>query len=379
MKMMKLALLGGAALAVTAAGARADDLSALKAEIEALNSRVAQLEATPSVPAGYSLVAFGRGTMTPDLGNSSSPWTTSKSHVVSVVPTADAPATASISWSGYIREALRYTEDTRSTASQKTSIDITDSRARIVMNAVTATAVGDVGVDTQFTNTQFDYYRGWWAMTPEWTLAAGLMDNYADIGQGETVGSTINMDGAEGNETTDQQIRLSYASGPMSFGIAVDKNNGDGKVPDIHAGLGYSSDSMGMALAAYWNDEKSTSDDYQIAGTAHFGVSMMDLRVAGNIGRDDSDGKYWTMSSRAKMNMTDATYFELSGGYKEGDAGGGGKFHRYNINTGIYWTPVSQLTIGLQGDYTDQNKDNLDGSWESGHKTTAAFVTWFRF
>jgi hypothetical protein len=40
MKMMKWALLGGAAVAVTATAARADDLSALKAQIEQLQSRV---------------------------------------------------------------------------------------------------------------------------------------------------------------------------------------------------------------------------------------------------------------------------------------------------------------------------------------------------
>ena len=45
MKMMKWALLGGAAFAVTATAAQADDLSALKAEIEALQTRVSQLEA----------------------------------------------------------------------------------------------------------------------------------------------------------------------------------------------------------------------------------------------------------------------------------------------------------------------------------------------
>ncbi len=66
MKMMKWALLGGAALAVTATAARADDLADLKAQIEALQNRVTQLEAQPqaSMPSGYSLMAIrgGQGT-----------------------------------------------------------------------------------------------------------------------------------------------------------------------------------------------------------------------------------------------------------------------------------------------------------------------------
>src|SRR6476620_7523437 len=63
MKMMKWALLGGAALAVTATAARADDLSALKAQIEALQNRVSQLEAQPqaAMPSGYSLMALRDG------------------------------------------------------------------------------------------------------------------------------------------------------------------------------------------------------------------------------------------------------------------------------------------------------------------------------
>ena len=63
MKIMKWALLGGAAMAVTATAARADDLAALKAQIEALQTRVSQLEAQPqaSMPSGYSLLSIRDG------------------------------------------------------------------------------------------------------------------------------------------------------------------------------------------------------------------------------------------------------------------------------------------------------------------------------
>src|SRR5690349_2240246 len=58
MNSLRIALLTGAALAVSAAGAQADDLSALKAQIESLNARVASMEAAPAVPAGYSLLSI---------------------------------------------------------------------------------------------------------------------------------------------------------------------------------------------------------------------------------------------------------------------------------------------------------------------------------
>jgi len=63
MKMMKWALLGGAAFAVMSTSAQADELSALKAQLEALQTRVSQLEAQPatSMPSGYSLLSIRDG------------------------------------------------------------------------------------------------------------------------------------------------------------------------------------------------------------------------------------------------------------------------------------------------------------------------------
>ena len=61
MKTMKMALMAGAAIAVSAAAAHADELSDMKAQIEALNARVASMETAPSVPAGYQLLAISEG------------------------------------------------------------------------------------------------------------------------------------------------------------------------------------------------------------------------------------------------------------------------------------------------------------------------------
>jgi hypothetical protein len=92
MNMMKIALLGSAALATVTISARADDLSDLKAQIEALNSRVAQVEAAPAVPAGYQLltVSEGKAIVIPGLEADKNYGDTAT--VISVLPTADAPA-----------------------------------------------------------------------------------------------------------------------------------------------------------------------------------------------------------------------------------------------------------------------------------------------
>src|SRR5438552_12771436 len=116
MKITKWALLASAAVAVTATAAQADDLSALKAEIEALQSRVSQLEAQPqaSMPSGYSLMAFrdGQGTYEGVLAERNADKVREDSgFTLSVLPTADMAPAAEVSVSGEIRTALIYTDE----------------------------------------------------------------------------------------------------------------------------------------------------------------------------------------------------------------------------------------------------------------------------
>src|SRR6185503_969935 len=115
MKTMKWALLGGAAMVVTSAPAWADDLSALKAQIEALQTRVSQLEAQPeaAMPSGYSLMAIrdGQGTYEGVLAERNADKVRENSgFTLSVLPTADAAPAAEVSVSGEIRTALIYTD-----------------------------------------------------------------------------------------------------------------------------------------------------------------------------------------------------------------------------------------------------------------------------
>ena len=153
MKMIKMALLGGAALAVTAGVARADELADLKAQVESLNARVAQMEAAPAVPAGYSLLTISeaQGSAVPGLDARESKDFTGSVHVMSVVPTADAPAAASVEWSGFVRAILAY----RSNDPGADDSDVV-VRGQVNVAARTDTAVGEVGVNISL--------RGDWGM-----------------------------------------------------------------------------------------------------------------------------------------------------------------------------------------------------------------------
>jgi hypothetical protein len=116
MKSIKMALLGGAALAVTAAGAQADDLEALKAQISELNARMAAMEAAPAIPAGYQLLTVSEGELKDIPGLEMTPGERkragSKTTVISVLPTADAPVGTVITWNGRVAAGLVYKDVT---------------------------------------------------------------------------------------------------------------------------------------------------------------------------------------------------------------------------------------------------------------------------
>ncbi|VAV90135.1 hypothetical protein MNBD_ALPHA08-348, partial [hydrothermal vent metagenome] len=62
-KWLRSMLLGGVAISVMATGAQADELADLKAQLEALQSRVNTIETAPAanVPAGTMLMTASRG------------------------------------------------------------------------------------------------------------------------------------------------------------------------------------------------------------------------------------------------------------------------------------------------------------------------------
>ncbi len=108
MKSAKLALLATATFVAASLSANANDLVDLKAQIETLNSRISQLESTPSVPAGYQLLSVSAATsvIVPDFANARFFGDTGTQ--ISILPTADVPASTNIVWTGYVAAALTY-------------------------------------------------------------------------------------------------------------------------------------------------------------------------------------------------------------------------------------------------------------------------------
>ena len=405
MKTMKWALLAGAAMAVTATAARADDLSALKAQIEALQTRVSQLEAQPeaSMPSGYSLMAIrdGQGTYEGVLPERSSDKVRENSgFTLSVLPTADAAPAAEVSVSGEIRTALLYSDFDQS---DDDNLDL-NVRGRIFIKGKADTAVGEVGgyfrlqangggdFSDYSENTKMNKAYGWWKFAPNWELMAGYNDNTGALQTGwdwlAATGPTLSFGPSN---PSNEQIRLTYSSGPLSFAIAVeDPDSGstasasfgaDGKLgggddvlsvddsadtsdlPSLQGYLMYSSDSFTAQLVGVVQDDDIGDDlDYAIGGGATIGIAQGFQLTAGavfgegtslyanNVGPITADEQFWAASAGILANLAVDTRLELGVGYEDYDEAG----TALGIGGGVYWDPVSQVTLGVGATYVDR-------------------------
>src|SRR4029078_10094183 len=267
MKMTKWALLAGAAIAVTATTARADDLSALKAQIDALQSRVSQLEAQPqaAMPSGYSLMAIrdGQGTYEGVLPERNADMVRDSSgFTLSVLPTADAAPAAEVSVSGEIRTALIYTDDSlefNDDFNGPGADDFDESednldvkvRGRIFIKGKADTAVGEVGgyfrlqadgggnFSDYSESTKMNKAYGWWKFAPDWEFMAGYNDNTGALQVGwDWLAASGPTNSFGPSNINNEQMRLTYTSGPLSFAIALEDPDAASTYTAYFAGTG---------------------------------------------------------------------------------------------------------------------------------------------
>jgi opacity protein-like surface antigen len=410
MNAVKIALLGTAALAAVSVSARADDLSDLKAQIEALNGRISQLESSPSVPAGYQLLSISQADaiIVPGLNSEKDKFYGKKAHNIGVMPTADVPASTIVQWTGFVRAGIVYKSGksridrqaidalpaqvgppavaavpagttviggVKPSAKSK-SLDVV-SRAGIKVIGTTDTAVGEVGVRIALlasveaiggTNRSHDSavatdgYWGWWKITPELTLGGGVdgsLANSSNAFDNRCACAYIDTGGAFGHDDP-TQIRLSYASGPISFAVAVEDeaNSGTKSALGFAGEMKYSGDTIGFDInAGYWDSKSSALATSDAAWTVNAGANMAlgdiaNLGVAIGVGEDKHLAGNFDSYAKASVflgfTLSDAVSAELGGAYTDYK----GNSNSYTIGGGLYYTPVSQLTLGLEASYS---------------------------
>jgi hypothetical protein len=404
MNAVKIALLGTAALAAVSVSARADDLSDLKAQIEALNGRISQLESSPAIPAGYQLLSVSEtdAIIVPGLNSTKDKAYGTKATNIGVMPTADVPASTNIQWSGYVRVGAVYKSRRDSytttalpggvvtpnsalvggnvavaTAATRTkSLDIR-SKAGLKVVGTTDTAVGEVGVRVALlaesagsgklnrgnSTVGTDGYWGWWKITPELTLGGGVDGTLAGSSnafdnrcQCKYIGTGGNIGGHHGDPS---QLRLSYASGPISFAVAVEDESNFARKSSLGVAgeMKYSGDTIGFDMSAgYWGskDTDAASSDSAWAVNAGANMALGDIAKLGlaiGVGEDrhlkGNFDRYAKGSVYLGFNLSDAILAEIGGAYTDYK----GNSSEYVVGGGIYYTPVSQLTLGLEASY----------------------------
>ena len=289
MKTMKVALLATAALAAVSVSARADETAAIKAQLEALTARMAQLEAAPAAPIGYSLLTIteGSGHCGSWLGQhepkSTVRWATKQRLLASCQlpmrqprPHLSGAVSSAPSWPTLIMGMIGGDKETN-----------VNARAFLRVTGKTDTAVGEVGARMSFEANasgvdvddtwQATEYWGWWAMTPEITFGGGYSGSLGNVGHGFD-GSCdpcagIDWFSAEqrdednltfsANPGDAAQVRLSYASGPLSVAIALEDSDYDGGSGDMGVAgrIGYAGDTFSAQLAGilYEHDDGAAS------------------------------------------------------------------------------------------------------------------------
>jgi hypothetical protein len=419
MKVMKLALLGTAALAAVSISANANDLADLKAQIEALNSRIATLEAAPSVPAGYQLMTMSKAPAILAPGEELGANDLAMVNTIGILPTADVPASTNVQWSGHVKAAFVYNDATIALTETVDGDDVLtgytfssssthiNATTEVNLKATTDTAVGEVGVHVRWGASahgdendggSINRYYGWWKMTPELSLTAGYKGTLGGVGHGNDKCSCNynTFVGAVGGSDDASQFELRYASGPIAAAVAVEHHkHGDSPEDEyiVSSEVTWAGDSMSAEVAGYAGTHDGV-DMWQIGAGATASLDMFTISAAaavgegklqfggnsfGNFAAPVSDLEYWQASLFASAALSDSVSAEVGVGYVAHDHGPSNtEVDVWGVAGGIYWAPVDKLTIGAEASYSSLDAD-FDGLSLELDSFTAALVTVFKF
>jgi hypothetical protein len=435
LKWLRQPLLGGAALSVLATGVQADELSTLKAQLEALQSRVNQLETTSArtpLPAGTKLLTVRNGQGA--FASSALPMRASdivseqNGYTIAVTPTADMPAPVSeVSVSGEIRARLLYSnveiEGGSIDLDASDSIDLTTevdgfetddfditTRARLNVEGRTETSIGEVGGRIRLQgvdggDVSLNIGWGYWQMTPDLQFAGGYWDSLAAVQAGWDWNGEPALIGLDSGLTNDSvsQFRLTYSSGGLTLAGSVEDNKA-GDLPALAAAVVFDSGSFLVTASGIFEEEdddgsfNDTEDNWFVGAGAAIRLSdMFRVEAAAGMGEgygdaiyvlqngNENDFEFWGANALAVVSFAEAMRVELGFAYTDVDHEDDetllttldDQVHKaWTAGISLFWDPVDQLTLGWGVGFT--NKESEDGDAEY-HSLNAGFGAWFRF
>jgi hypothetical protein len=359
-----------------ATGANADELSALKAQLEALQARVSQLETqpAPSLPEGTKLLTLRKGQLTSSM-NAPLPARERlqeyQGYTIAVTPTADMPAPVSeVTVSGEIRARLLYTDvdidgtlgddldydadgttdgggrDQETVGFDTNYFDVT-SRGRLRVDGRTETAIGEVGGTIRLQGTDggeasMNIAWGYWQMTPNFQLGGGYWDSLAAVQTGwdwNGEPSLVGLDSGPTNQSV-SQFRLTYSSGGLTLAASLEDNPW-GDIPAVAGAIIFDAGSFLLTAAGIWEDDDTAT-----------GPAAVECPAAGVFG--DDDGVFcdtednWNVGVGAIVRLGDM--FRLEGAATMGEGYTGGQYEPFLVRGTFAGTGGAFSTTTLEND-----------------------------
>jgi hypothetical protein len=396
-KWLRRALLGGVALGAMATGAQADDLTALKAQLEALQSRVNQLESTgpaasAGAPEGASYISFRRGS---DIG-----WDMSglipaderlqddRGFTVAITPTADLPAPImEVAISGYVKADFLY--DTHSSRGDNgltpvvigggndENVRLHARQSRFRITSKSDTAVGQIRtlIETDFfgggNTLRLRHAWGEWDMTPDTTFGAGQFwtNFYSQAGQINTVDFGGLLGGSDGI-SRQGQFRITHRTGPATISVALEDPTGatenvagtttisqDFDLPDLTARAAFSIGSASVQVSGVVGENHNDKD----SGGPVFNDSTIGYGVA--IGADIPFGDMITLYGHAAYADGQSRYITGGVGYNTTVSGTSLKnVEKYGFTVGAAFKLSEASTINAAYSYVGSDSGDLLGA-----------------
>ena len=427
-KWLRSVLLGGVAVSVMATGAQASELSDLKAQLEALQSRVNTIETAPAanLPAGAMLMTMSKGrgsnnwadVSARDAANVAS----DRGFTIAINPTADLPAPVTeITIFGYAKLDASWNSKSGggqtffmpglfAGAPKASSWNLHARQSRFGIDAKTDTAIGQVRsrISGDFYGSAPADFRmrhayGEWDMTDTWTLVAGQTWHTASL---LPLGvSTIDFSGTAGpSYSRSAQLSLKYGSGPIKalIGISHPIAGTAADYPDLGGYMTYTAGGghQIFASASIGDDDSgvTNSTSWQVGGGANIRLGDLASITAGALygkggqarrylnqeafGAKNAVGnptKMWGALVGVSMNVSEATTVNAQFGYSDNLESAATTVTNVDDTMTIYanilWRPVKQMRLGWEVEWG--RNDYFVGA--SNSMISGRFGAWFFF
>lgn len=391
MKFIGRALLGGVALTVLGAGAQADELNDLKAQLEALQAQVNQLEtrpASPALPDGAGWISFKSGSEATagwNTDRAGDVMPTTSGMTIAITPSADLPAPVhEVTISGYVKGDVIYDFDQdlgdlfSYTAIKKNNrkqdhIRLHARQSRFAIKSKSDTAVGQVRTLIEgdffsggsFGNTDFRmrHAYGEWDMTPNWTLGAGqTWSNFMSPFTGIT---TVDFNGDVGliGASRNAQVRLAWHDGPQQFSVSIENPRDSW----LMTNQGNSSSNL-PDFTARWQYDAPGGHQFLVSGV------LRNYHTDSALGGSSDSALGWGVQGAVNVNLADIATLTTSVMYGDGIGGyifaaNKGAFVNGNndirtiesmgLFAGLIFNVTDTTTVNLGWGYTDQSKKDI--------------------